>query len=326
MLLWVLAAAPASGQKSDATSAALVEKAQAATDLSAPGIPAYRMEGRVALYNARGDHENGSFLRIWNPGNYWHYEVVFPDFRSVSVSDGRSIWTSSNYPYQPFPIFQIGEALSFPRVLADAKQLELGAPRVMGDNGEKCVEATQTDPQKTEHFCFDPLSGNLVRMILDRWNLTYEFGDYGPMGARRFPRLLRVAESSGRPLAEIRIERLASEDGIDLRAFLPPAGSRKQPAEAMCGGVTDAKVVKMVKPDYPREALSTGLTGLVRFYIDIGDDGVPRGLWPLNATSPILSRAAAAAVKQWRYSPPICRANGAAMPLATDVTVIFTGP
>lgn len=320
------AALRARAQKTDLAAATLIERALTSTNIAGPGEPAFRMQGRVRLYNADGDHEEGNLLRIWTPSGLWHEELVLPDFQSVAVSDGREIWTSSNFDYVPFPVYQMDEALSFPHLLAAARQLDLGAPRKLGENGEECIEGNGKDPQKTMQYCFDSITGNLNRLIVDRWNLSYQFSEYKPFGAKTFPRLLRVLKSDGKPLADVFIERLSAEDRIDLRTFLPPHGARNWPERTSCGGVKAAKLVKMVKPEYPRAAQNVGVTGVVRFYIEVGIDGVPRGLWPLNATSPMLSRAAAAAVKQWRYSPQTCVANGAPLPLSTDVTVIFTSP
>lgn len=320
------AALGARAQKTDLTAASVIERALTSSNIAGPGEPAFRMQGRVRLYNADGDHEEGSLLRIWTPSGLRHEELVLPDFQSVAVSDGREVWTSSNFDYLPFPVYQMDEALSFPQLLAAARQLELGAPRKLGENGEECIEGTGKDPQKTMQYCFDSITGNMNRLVVDRWNLTYQFSEYKAFGGKTFPRLLRVLKSDGKPLADVSIERLVREDQIDLRTFLPLPGGRKWPERASCHGVKDAKLVKMVKPEYPRAAQNVGVTGVVRFYIEVGIDGVPRGLWPLNATSPMLSRAAAAAVKQWRYSPQTCVASGTPLPLSTDVTVIFTSP
>jgi hypothetical protein len=326
-LLLVAAALPARADSTDPAAEALLAKALAAIDIESSSSPAFRLHARLQLYNGENEHEEGQLLRIWTPEGLWHYEVMLPGYQSLAVSNGKQVWTASNFPYIPFPIFQIGEATSLPRLLRSAHDLELGEPREMPGSGEKCVRGIgRLKGSRPVEFCVNSFSGDLDRVIVGRWNVTYEYSEYAAFGAKRYPRLLRVVRSDGSPLAEIRIDQMVPEERVDLRAFLPVKGAKQWPERGSCGGVKPAQLIKMIKPQYPRVAARVGVTGLVRIYAEIGVDGIPRGLWPLNATSPILMRAAGRAVKQWRYSPEVCKRNGEPLPLISDITVVFTSP
>ncbi len=88
-------------------------------------------------------------------------------------------------------------------------------------------------------------------------------------------------------------------------------------------GVSQGLITKRVQPAYPPQALQMRLQGAVQLQAEIGKDGSITGVKVLKGDS-ILSRAAVAAVKQWKYKPYFL--NGEPVAVETEVTVNFKLP
>jgi TonB family protein len=82
-------------------------------------------------------------------------------------------------------------------------------------------------------------------------------------------------------------------------------------------------VLNRVEPDYPKQALSSGLQGAVVLQALIGRDGKVSELKLVHGYM-ILGKAASDAVRQWRFRPYIL--NGQAVDAQTYITVDFKLP
>ncbi|HVA72504.1 MAG TPA: TonB family protein [Candidatus Limnocylindrales bacterium] len=85
-------------------------------------------------------------------------------------------------------------------------------------------------------------------------------------------------------------------------------------------GVQSGMLVHRVDPRYPRLAARARISGTVELRAIIGRDGGVRSVEVLSG-SPLLTRAAVAAVREWRYRPTLL--NGRAVEVETCVTVRF---
>ena len=79
-------------------------------------------------------------------------------------------------------------------------------------------------------------------------------------------------------------------------------------------------LVQRVDPVYPEDAKQQGIEGTVKLHVIFSREGAVESLI-LVSGPPLLVRAAADAVRQWRYSPTVL--NGQAMETEEDVTVVF---
>lgn len=321
VLLLPAAALATPNQGENAAALALIDRVLAVSDIETGNGPAFRLHARFRVTEAPGKFLDGQLLRVWAPPGWWHQEEQMPGYQSVEVSDGKQTWRAGNRDFLPFPIFLIRRALEPGRGLRAAKGKKLGVPARAADSGEECVK-TVGDSHAFK-YCFDPQSGNLLRLVDGLWNVTFEYSDYQPLGRKRFPRLVRVLRASGALFMEIHIDRLVSERQLNLNVFLPVSGSKAWPTAGHCPAIEKAKLKKMVRPKYPEAAAKAGIIGIVRLYADIGVDGIPRGLWPINSVPPILSDAAIEAVSQWRYQPRTCKSTGKAMPAIVQITALF---
>lgn len=95
---------------------------------------------------------------------------------------------------------------------------------------------------------------------------------------------------------------------------------RVTPPRMISKGVMDAFLVERVQPEYPATAKMIRLSGAVQLRAVIGIDGSIRHLAVVSG-NPILTHAAVAAVRLWRYEPT--RLNGEPVEVETQITVNF---
>ena len=96
----------------------------------------------------------------------------------------------------------------------------------------------------------------------------------------------------------------------------PPAPQRVQ----VSADIQEAKLLKMIRPEYPRVALTARVSGTVRLKAIIDAKGRIVELQIIEG-HPFLVAAARSAVEKWRYSPTFL--NGEAVEVATDIIVNF---
>lgn len=111
-------------------------------------------------------------------------------------------------------------------------------------------------------------------------------------------------------------------DGIGNGAaiIVPPKPESRPRMIRRSEGVQSGMLVHRVDPRYPRLAVSAGISGTVELRAIIGRAGDVRSVEVLSG-SPLLTRAAVAAVREWRYRPTLL--NGKAVEVETLVTVRF---
>jgi protein TonB len=88
-------------------------------------------------------------------------------------------------------------------------------------------------------------------------------------------------------------------------------------------GVSQGLLIKKVQPSYPRNALTLRIEGSVELMETISKTGDITHIKILSG-DPQLTRAAAEAVKQWKYKPYLL--NGEPVEIQTQVTINFKLP
>lgn len=88
-------------------------------------------------------------------------------------------------------------------------------------------------------------------------------------------------------------------------------------------GVSQGLLIKKVTPRYPQNALSMRIQGAVNLEATINKEGIIKNLKVVSGDA-VLGRAAAEAVKQWRYKPYYL--NGEPVEIETQITVNFKLP
>jgi TonB family protein len=88
-------------------------------------------------------------------------------------------------------------------------------------------------------------------------------------------------------------------------------------------GVTQGVLIHQVQPTYPTQARAQRLAGSVDLDATIDQKGLVKSV-KIVSGPPLLASAAATAVRQWRYSPPLL--NGTPIELQKRITVVFKLP
>lgn len=109
---------------------------------------------------------------------------------------------------------------------------------------------------------------------------------------------------------------------VPVTAPLPPITQFNEPV-FLTEDTARAMLVHRVDPVYPRDAAAQKLQGPVVLQATIGRDGNVEDLKIVRGYF-VLSRAAIAAVKQWRFQPYVI--NGRAAQMQTTITVNFNRP
>lgn len=103
------------------------------------------------------------------------------------------------------------------------------------------------------------------------------------------------------------------------------ASDGKSPARTVDAGPEDSKSLEPIEHplEYPTEAKEKGIQGKVVLKVSISEAGIVESAEGVNG-DPILTKAAIAAVKQWKFKPFI--KNGKAVRVLTNLPVNFALP
>lgn len=135
---------------------------------------------------------------------------------------------------------------------------------------------------------------------------------------------LALSKEAPAPIAEQIFELLISTMRVawansDHAIFVTIGTSR--PPIRVGGGFQQFKLRKKVEPIYPEGAKKAGIRGAVLLQVTIDETGHVSDVKVIRG-DPLLTEAAADAVRQWEYEPTIL--NGQPVPVIATVTVDFT--
>jgi TonB family protein len=108
---------------------------------------------------------------------------------------------------------------------------------------------------------------------------------------------------------------------ISAQAPLSPPWPAAEGAYRYGDVTVPPRQTRNIRPDYPREAQSQRIGGVVILEIVVGPNGKVRDARVLRSV-PQLDQAALNAVRQWEYTPAML--NGVAVPVLMTVTTTFT--
>jgi TonB family protein len=116
------------------------------------------------------------------------------------------------------------------------------------------------------------------------------------------------------------IYRLAPDEPAIRTAAKPPGnGTKPEQSESAAG----TRLIHRVEPEYPEEARTQHIQGLVTLDVQIGAEGAVHNIAVVDGNA-MLAEAAVQAVRQWRYRP--YSVDGRPVEMQTRVTIRFTLP
>lgn len=103
----------------------------------------------------------------------------------------------------------------------------------------------------------------------------------------------------------------------------PPNSAESGAVAALSPETAEGEIIQRVEPQYPPHALAQRVQGAVLLDVQVGRDGRVKKVEVLSG-DPLLSDAAVAAVRQWRFKPHTL--NGRAVETESKITLKFTLP
>ncbi|HEX4228082.1 MAG TPA: energy transducer TonB [Bryobacteraceae bacterium] len=106
-----------------------------------------------------------------------------------------------------------------------------------------------------------------------------------------------------------------------MRAARVRSANDRKYSGVHAGEIFGGKLIRYVRPEYPRWAKRRGIQGVVEFTAVVGKDGTIERLTLLKGPKELVPYAEAA-IRQWRYEPILL--NGVPLETITDEAVDFT--
>ena len=114
---------------------------------------------------------------------------------------------------------------------------------------------------------------------------------------------------------------VARRPAPDKFAMMKECAERTPTAGSMGGNLRQPTKVRDVKPLYPEQLAEAGTGGVFVFAALIGTDGIVRDLQTTSGANPDLEQSAAAAIRQWEFTPTLL--NCVAVEVPMTITVSF---
>lgn len=295
--------------------------------LQGRGIHPWHIIADYEVFDAQGKStDKGTFEESWVSDTKYKLTYRGTVFSQEEYGTDRGVFHAGYAGWPSGPLRFLHRALVQP----------LPPQETLGDQGQRnlvrkfgTVQLTCTAlsyqggkevDEKSASFCFDPAkdilrysntSNGIDQTTFDRISL---FQDH--FLANEITILFL-----GKPSLTIHVERLEPLSQKDEADILLPANAarvipRLQIVPAGCG----SSAIKKVPPQYPVDAKSRGIQGIVVLDATIGTDGRTHELHAMTGP-PLLVPAAAEAVRNWMYNP--CLVGGEPVEVETEVSVIF---
>lgn len=175
---------------SDATRNLLLQ-AQLADARSAGG-EVFRLNATFAMFNDEKQIGTGTYELTWTSPSKWREKVSTTDFSQLRIKQGDGIWETRQPAYQSLRVWQLMQALAFSNRFSLRKDESVGSIKTKQKNGvaESCVQVKLMGA-KLRDLCFNDVSELLSEHYIPS-DRTYEFTNYTRIGAKTFPREIKV--------------------------------------------------------------------------------------------------------------------------------------
>jgi len=279
----------------------LVVRAQALTNIRAPGSRPFRLQARVQLYDARDHGLEGTYTLLWKSPTAWRDETHAGDFSQVRTVDGSRLYLNRT-PAALFPgAYHLLRVLEFPDFPVFPRNMIWSNITAKYDEhrGESKIEIRVAGklyktlylnvpsgvPTRVEYHSVDPKH-------------TYMFEKYAAFGDHQFPGVLTEL-NPGKPPIRVQVKELA-EASPDASSLAPPPGAKWMP---WCANPVPPMIQGLPSPIYfpyrgvpPRSAI----------YAIVGPDGLLHNVTVVRSTDAEVDAILLKSMGQWRYVPAKC--------------------
>jgi len=260
--------------------------------------------------------QEGHLTMKWVAKDRWWMLITMTDFRELEVKDGETLYTTRSAPFTPL---RIGELHGLLSVLAEPESWQIKKVRHTNQGGVT-ADCLELRPHSNEGWssdrqvCINPATTEVLsdRIKDDREFRTKEFADYQPFGSHRYPRQLKLLESSGVVLRAqvVSLQEASFEDSV----FAPPAGAI---ARRFCEHMVHPVAIKQPEPRYPKSASENRLGGTVVVALTVQLDGSVNNVQFLERSGHEIDAVTQEIVKTWKFRPAMCGNE----PVVADISV-----
>lgn len=217
-------------------------------------------------------------------------------------------WIGSRRPIAPPPA-AVSSALSVPQS-APAESLAAQSAEVPRT---KPTKAKARRPAASSDNLPDASSGDLV--VYEKGKVIFRLK---PKSQANAPALSSVPD--GVPAAPLTRDKTRSQTGSPVVQASSSKRIASHSAVWLAPNEAEERLLSRVDPPYPADAIAAHRSGNVVLEVIVGEDGTVTSVRPLVG-DPLLARAAASAVRSWRYQP--YRSHDQPSSFQTDVTMTF---
>ena len=296
-------------------------------DFSSPELKPWHLKATYQIFDWNGGPEEQG---TWD---YWKSSTMVSRTTWARPGSEHTVWrTAGGALYRkddgsPLKYFERSIATNLLSPLPkdkidDLQKMKLEVKMLPPQKPEvECVTFDPVQPMPS-YFCFDLTTPALRMTVLGE--VTTLFSQIVKTQGHYLARQIEVSVNKQKRFA-VSVETIEPADPGDS-VFTPSADAIPQPllmnpSPEATGGVTPAKLIKRVQPDYPVVSKSMRQDGVVTLGIFVGANGKVKDVEVLASPSPSLASAAADAVKKWEYKPALL--NGAPVEFSATVHVIF---
>lgn len=313
---------PVSSNAPQEEPAGLFDKAIGLSDIQSEDSPAFQLRAAISL-DSGGKIFRGSYVLSWVSEHQWREEITLPGYERIRVGGIGKYWQLRTTSYELPRIFQLTEALDFTSRL-QSEEKDASAKIKKEKHNKREMNCTIIKPKNLaqQEFCFDVGSG-----VLDLESFpggqsngqsevsAREYADFSPFGKKLFPRTIRVMEGS-KALITITISDLTAISNPTEAQFTPPRDAQVWESCRLSG---NPSVPGSIPPLYPENARARRVTGVVRVYGVVRNDGYLEDMKVLESPDPELSAATLEALRKWKYQPANCHGEPIRKEVFTDV-------
>jgi hypothetical protein len=274
----------------------LLQDAQVADARSAGGS-SFRLRAKFVTEHAGLMTEVGSYLLLWSSPTKWREEVSTSDFNQVRIAGEGGIWEARKPAYQSLRIWQLMQALAFSSRFSLWRDENPSKVKVTKKNGVtvRCIE-TKLNDSLLRNLCFNETSEQLVSEHYVPSDRTYEFTAYYSVGAKKFPRQIKVYD--GKTLAvDFSVTEIEEVPQFEASSFARPDNAQWR---IWCPNP---------EPASPLPIISRGSVPPIRHVVVfgiIGTTGEWSGLHILESGGERADASALDEVKRGRFKPATC--------------------
>lgn len=288
--------------KKEDEAAALIQRAQALSDLRTEGSPPFLLKANLRITYDDGSVTEGAYTEFWSSYSQWRKDLAFGDLHRTEITLGKENWTVGKVSAVSDRVGDLGALFDFPlhNVWSPNK---IRDKRIEGIAAVHCIR-TKEETGYAPELCFDKAIGTLIsstvfdvhvkeRMV----GVTCVYRDYRQFGERLVPASYECIQDK-KVKIEVTLVELTLRPEFARDVFTPPPDAKE--SSRCASRRTPPRAVHSEEPHISKS------DGVVNIGVTVGKDGRPHALTIVRSLDASSDAEAVRAVRNWRFDPATC--------------------